>query len=60
VVEVDEIMVVTEAIQGLIIQKASAAQLKQEARSRTLFDAGLEKVKLGLTTPEELLRIAEE
>ena len=56
---IHEIMVVTEPIQELILQKASAAQLRQEARYRTLFEAGLEKVKMGLTTPEELLRITE-
>ena len=59
---VHEIMLVTEPIQELIIRKASAAQIKQQAKSfafRTLFEAALEKVKLGLTTPEEVLRITE-
>ncbi len=59
---VHEIMLVTEPIQELIIQKASAAQIKQKAKSvtfRTLFEAALEKVRLGLTTPEEVLRITE-
>ena len=56
---IHEMMVVTESIQELILQKASAAQIRQEAHYRTLFEAGLEKVKQGLTTPEELLRITE-
>jgi type II secretory ATPase GspE/PulE/Tfp pilus assembly ATPase PilB-like protein len=59
---IHEIMLVTEPIQELIIQKASAAQIKQKAQSftfRTLFEAALEKVKMGLTTPEEVLRMTE-
>ena len=53
---------VTEEIQELILNKASAAQIKKKAQElgfKTLLNSGVEKVKQGLTTPEEILRIVE-
>jgi len=57
-----EVLIVNEDIQGLILNKASASQIKKKAKElgfKTLRDAGIEKVKMGITTPEEVLRVTE-
>jgi len=57
-----EILVVNEDIKEMILNKATASQIRKKAQElglKTLMDAGIEKVKAGLTTPEEILRIAE-
>jgi len=57
-----EIFMVTEEIQELILNKSSAAQIKKKAQGlgfKTLLNSGIERVKQGLTTPEEVLRIVE-
>jgi len=58
-----EIITVNEAIRELILQRASSQQIKQKAVSqgmRTLRQDGLEKVKRGLTTVTEVLRVTQE
>ncbi|MBI3009100.1 MAG: type II secretion system ATPase GspE [Candidatus Omnitrophica bacterium] len=58
-----EILVITEPIKKLILEKASAGVIKREAQKldmKTLRDAGWDKVKDGLTTIEEVLRVSEE
>lgn len=58
-----EIMPVTDAIQSHIIGRHSANEVKQEALRegmRTLRDDGWDKVLLGTTTIEEVLRATEE
>lgn len=55
-----EILDVNKEIQGLIVQKATAEQIREEAirqGMQTLRFAGLEKAKEGLTTVEEVLRV---
>jgi type IV pilus assembly protein PilB len=55
-----ELMEVTEAIQGLIVSKASSAAIKAEAAkagSKTLRQEGLIKAASGITTIEEVLRV---
>jgi len=57
-----EILVVDDKIRELILNKSSATQIKNKAKEsnfKTLLDSGIEKVKLGLTTPEEVLRVVE-
>ncbi|MFH1441623.1 MAG: ATPase, T2SS/T4P/T4SS family [Candidatus Omnitrophota bacterium] len=57
-----EVLLVDEHIQELILNKASAAQIKRKAKELgfiTLRDAGIEKVRQGITTPEEIFRVAE-
>ncbi|MCK9604127.1 MAG: Flp pilus assembly complex ATPase component TadA [Candidatus Omnitrophica bacterium] len=57
-----EILLVEDKIRELILSKASAAQIKKAAREmgfKTLEDSGIERVRQGLTTPEEVLRVAE-
>ena len=59
---INEIMVVSEHIKELIMAKATASQIKKKAQAegfKTLRDAGIEKVKQGLTTLEEVLRVTE-
>jgi type II secretory ATPase GspE/PulE/Tfp pilus assembly ATPase PilB-like protein len=56
-----EILLVNEDIKELILNKASASQIKKKAREsgfRTLLEAGIEKIKQGMTTPEEVMRVA--
>jgi type IV pilus assembly protein PilB len=55
-----EIMVVDDAIRNLITQRASIADIKAQAVKAgmwTLAEDGLEKVVLGVTSPEEVLDV---
>ncbi|MDP3791107.1 MAG: GspE/PulE family protein [Candidatus Omnitrophota bacterium] len=57
-----EILLVTEEIQDLILQRASSAQIAKKAKDlgfKTLRDSGIVKIKMGVTTPEEVLRATE-
>ncbi len=54
-----EIMLMNEEIRGLIIEKAITSKLRSAALQhgmRTLRDDGLDKIKKGLTTIEEVIR----
>ncbi|MBL7068657.1 MAG: type II secretion system ATPase GspE [Candidatus Omnitrophica bacterium] len=58
-----EILVMNEAIRSMVIRRVSADQIKEKAVSmgmRTLRDDGWKKIKMGLTTPSEVLRVTEE
>jgi type II secretion system protein E len=58
-----EILVMSEALRPLIIERASSSSIKQAAIARgmkTLRDDGWEKVKLGITTVEEVARVTQE
>jgi type IV pilus assembly protein PilB len=58
-----EIMTVTDSLRRLIAQRGSEAQLREAALSAgmiSLGEDGLEKVKAGLTSPQELLRVVTE
>ncbi len=57
-----EILVIDDDIRELIINKATASQIEKRAKEKgfkTLLDSGIEKIKAGLTTPEEVLRVVE-
>jgi len=57
-----EFIHITPEMQNLILHSPSTQEIWQLARkegSKTLFEDGLEKVKAGITTLEELLRVAE-
>ncbi|MCK5528183.1 MAG: type II/IV secretion system protein [Kiritimatiellae bacterium] len=59
-VSISEILPLAPSIQELIIQKRSAADIRLEADKlgfRTLRQDGEEKVRAGITTQEELLRV---
>jgi type IV pilus assembly protein PilB len=56
-----EIIEITQDLQDLMLKNPSAKQIWEVARahgSRKLFEDGLEKVKNGVTTIEEVLRVA--
>ncbi|MCM8782741.1 MAG: Flp pilus assembly complex ATPase component TadA [Candidatus Omnitrophica bacterium] len=58
-----EFLVMSDAIRELILQRASADKIKKKAVSlgmRTLAQDGWIKIKKGLTTPAEVLRVAKE
>lgn len=55
-----EILEVNKNVQDLIVERATAEKIKDEALKcgmKTLRDVGLEKAKEGLTTIEEVLRV---
>jgi len=57
-----EILLVNESIKKLIQQKVSSNKIKEKAVSlgmRTLYDDGLEKVNMGITTLDEVLRVTQ-
>jgi len=58
-----EFLVVTEPIKELITARASSDKIKKKAVSegmRSLAQDGWIKIKMGLTTPAEVLRVAKE
>lgn len=60
-VAIHELLEVTPQIEDLIVKRSSSAEIQEVARSEgmlTIFEDGLEKVKNGITTIEELLRVA--
>ncbi len=53
-----EILLINEPIREMILQRASSNEIKKEAARlgmKTLYQDGLKKVALGLTTPEEIM-----
>lgn len=57
-----ELLPVDQDIQRHVMQSSSAQKIWQTARKagvRSMFEDGVEKLKLGFTTPEELLRVVE-
>ncbi len=60
---VREVLVITESIRRLILEKASAAQIKVAAVKEgmnTMLEDGLIKARQGITSIEEVLRIVHE
>lgn len=58
-----QVMPITEEIQRIILQDGSALDIAKQAKSegvRSLREAGLHKVKLGLTSLEEVLAVTNE
>ena len=57
-----EILVIDDAIRELILNKSSSTQIRKKARElgfKSLLDAGIEKIKEGITTPDEVMRVVE-
>ncbi|MFQ5680448.1 MAG: GspE/PulE family protein [Candidatus Omnitrophota bacterium] len=57
-----EILVVSEAIRKMVLQKRSADEIKKKAIEEgmnTLSDDGWEKVRSGVTTPDEVRRVTQ-
>jgi type IV pilus assembly protein PilB len=58
-----ELLVISDELKNMVTGRMSSAQIKKKAVEigmRVLFDDGIEKVKQGITTVEELLRVTEE
>lgn len=58
-----ELLVVNEDIRKLILKAADSNQIREAAKQlgmRTLFEDGTEKIKSGMTTLSELLRVTQE
>ncbi len=58
-----EVLVITDALRTLIMQKAPAHIIKQQARQRgmlSMLDDGLRHIQAGLSTPEEMLAAIQE
>jgi type IV pilus assembly protein PilB len=56
-----ELMEVNESIRRMVLEKASADDLRVQARSegmRTLREDGMEKIRRGVTSVAEVLRVA--
>ncbi len=57
-----EVLMITDRLRGLILQDANSQTLSRAAREegmRLLIEDGLEKAALGLTSLEELIRVAQ-
>lgn len=60
-IAIHEILPITDAIRSLIMTSASASKIRGHVKNEGmlfLLDDGLKKVKQGLTTTEEVLRVA--
>jgi type II secretory ATPase GspE/PulE/Tfp pilus assembly ATPase PilB-like protein len=58
---IHELLAITPPIEALIVARKSSAEIEQEARKsgmKSLFEDGFVKVRSGVTTLEELLRVA--
>lgn len=58
---VHELLVMTPDIEALVVARKSSAEIEQQARKngmKSLFEDGFVKVRSGITTLEELLRVA--
>ncbi len=58
-----ELFVITEEVRGLILRKAPTGEIRRRAAERgmvTLREDGWAKVKVGVTTVEEVLRVTQE
>jgi type IV pilus assembly protein PilB len=56
-----ELVTVNEAVRQLIAEDIAESSLRRQLREhgmRTMLESGVEKVAAGVTTPEELLRVA--
>ena len=58
-----ELLIINDEIKKLIIEKASADKIKAKAIEtgmKTLYDDGIDKALKGITSVEEVLRVAKE
>jgi general secretion pathway protein E len=57
-----EILLLDDAIKELVMAKVSVVDIRKKAAERglrTILTAGIEKIRLGITTPEEVMRVTE-
>jgi len=58
-----ELLVIDESIKNMIVSRMPVHEIRKkamEAGMRTLYEDGIEKIKNGITTAEEVLRVIEE
>jgi type II secretory ATPase GspE/PulE/Tfp pilus assembly ATPase PilB-like protein len=58
-----EIMRMSEAIRALVLRQAAIGEIRQQAKKDgmvSMFESGFQKVEKGITTIEEVLRVARE
>lgn len=58
-----ELLLMQEEIKNMVTARVSVNEMRKKAISlgmRTLFEDGIEKIKNGITTPEEVLRVTKE
>lgn len=58
-----EFLVLDEDVRKLIVERASAEQIEKCAAikgMRTLLHSGMEKIRAGITTPQEILRVTKQ
>lgn len=58
-----ELMIPDESVRRLILSRASSEEIRHKAQEngmKTLRQNGLDKVKAGITTPEEVLQVTQE
>jgi type II secretory ATPase GspE/PulE/Tfp pilus assembly ATPase PilB-like protein len=56
-----ELLTIDDAVRRLVSERASAAQIQACSRNlglKSMLDDGLEKIAAGITTPEEVARVA--
>ena len=62
-ISIFELLVMNSEIKDMVTAKKSANEIQKKALSlgvRTLYEDGIEKIKQGITTAEEVLRVTEE
>ncbi len=60
-IAIHELLIMTPEVEDLIVKRSSSAEIEVVARKQgmeSLFEDGFEKMKAGVTTIEELLRVA--
>lgn len=60
-IAIHELLIMTPEVEDLIVKRSSSAEIQVVARKQgmeSLFEDGFEKMKAGVTTIEELLRVA--
>ncbi len=60
-IAIHELLIMTPEVEDLVVKRASSAEIQAVARKQgmeSLFEDGFEKMKAGVTTIEELLRVA--
>ncbi len=60
-IAIHELLIMTPEVEDLVVKRASSAEIQVVARKQgmeSLFEDGFEKMKAGVTTIEELLRVA--
>ncbi|MBL7157546.1 MAG: type II/IV secretion system protein [Candidatus Omnitrophica bacterium] len=61
-VAIYELLIIDDPIRELIMRRASSQEVREKARAsgmKTIREMGWDKVEMGITTPEEIMRVTE-